>query len=113
MMQTQQAPPQWKTAMNKGNAVRYARADYKRDLKNGDKTSRDLLLDPPDFVLNVPIVDLLTWIPGIKRTRALRIMRGIVFQEGMPMQRLSPATREKLYKQVEHYRPTYSPGTLA
>lgn len=112
-MQTQEAIPQWQTALNKGNTVRYARADYKRDLKAGKRTSRDLLLDPPDFALNVPIVDLLTWIPGIKRTRALRIMRGIVYQEGMPMRRLSPQTRQKLYEQVEHYRPTYTHRGMA
>jgi hypothetical protein len=99
--------PQWQIALNKGNAVRYARADYKRDLKAGRVTARDLLLDPPDFALTVPIIDLLQWIPGIKRVRALRIMRGLIYQEGMPLRRVSPATREKLYEQVEHYKPTY------
>jgi hypothetical protein len=107
MMQTAAARPQWKIALDSANAVRLARAEYKRELKAKTKTSRDLLLDPPDFALEVPIVLLLQWIPGIKRTRALRIMRGIIYQEGMPMRRLSPATRQKLYEQVEHYRPVY------
>jgi hypothetical protein len=34
-------------------------------------------------------------------------MRGLIYQEGMPLRRVSPATREKLYEQVEHYKPTY------
>lgn len=110
MLETQMMTPvpQWQMALDKGNSVRKARAEYKRALKAGEKTSRDLLLNPPDLALDVKIVDVLQWIPGIKRTRALRIMRGIVFQEGTPMHRLSPATRQKLYGQVEHYRPTYS-----
>jgi hypothetical protein len=104
----QTATPQWQTALDKANAVRFAKANYKRDMKAGRKTSRDLLLDPPDCALEVPIVLLLQWIPGIKRVRALRIMRGIIWQEGMPLRRVSPATRERLYQQVEHYQPTYN-----
>lgn len=100
--------PQWRNALDKGNQIRYARADYKRDMKAGRKTSADLLLEPPELALDVKVVDVLTWIPGIKRSRALKVMAGLIFQEGMPLRRLSPSTRRKLYNRVEHYRPTYS-----
>lgn len=103
-----QTTPQWADALAKGNAVRFARAEYKRAMKTGDKTSLDLLLNPPECALDVKIVDVLQWIPGIKRVRALRIMSGLIYQEGMPFGRLSPMTRTKLYGRVEHYRPTYS-----
>lgn len=106
-MHTEIEVPQWRKALNKGNGVRAARAEYKRDLKTRRKTSRDLLLDPPDLALDVPIVELLTWIPGVQRVRAGKILRGIVFDTSMPIRRLSPRTRERLYSQVEHYRPTY------
>lgn len=110
MLQTQDqtTDPQWKNALGKANSVRYARADYKREMKAGHQTSRDLLLDPPECALDVKIVDVLQWIPGIKRSRALKIMSGLIYSEGMPLRRLSHATRRKLYNRVEHYRPTYS-----
>lgn len=116
MMDTQQqmtVVPQWKAALDKGNEVRLARAEYKRLMKAGERTSRDLLLDTPPVALDVSIEEALQWIPGIKRVRAQRIMRGIVYSGGIPLRRLSPATRAKLYAQVEHYRPTYAQGQAA
>lgn len=113
-MQTQQlmtptAPtPQWRDALNKGNAVRTRRANYKRDMRAGKKTSADLLLSPPDCALDVKVVDVLQWIPGIKRKRALNVLSGIVYSESMTLRRLSSTTRRKLYNRVEHYRPTYA-----
>lgn len=97
--------PQWKAALEKANELRGARAQYKRDMKSGEVTSRELLLDPPELALDVKIVDILQWIPGVKRKRALQVMAGIIYQEGMPLRRLSLSTRRKLYDQVEHYRP--------
>jgi hypothetical protein len=114
-MDTQQQTvtvPQWKDALDKGNRVRLGRAEYKRKMKSGEHTSRDLLLDTPALALDVPIEEALQWIPGIKRVRAQRIMRGIVYSGGVPLRRLSPATRAKLYAQVEHYRPTYTHGAV-
>lgn len=99
--------PQWADALQKANAVRYARADYKRELKAGERTAKDLLLDPPDLALDVPVHEVLTWLPGIKRTRALRILSGLVYAEGMTLGRLGPATRQRIYERIQHHQPTY------
>lgn len=99
--------PQWRKALDKGNSVRMERAEYKRELRAGKHTARSLLLDPPEVAHDVSVWEVLTWLPGIKRKRALRILNGIVFSEGMTLGRLSLKTRMRIYERVEHYQPTY------
>jgi hypothetical protein len=77
-------------------------------MKYGEVTSRDLLLGLPEVARDVKLIDALQWIPGIKRSRALKVMSGLVFMEGMPLGRLSLRTRERLYERVAHLQPTYS-----
>lgn len=108
-MQDQMAPaatPQWADALEKANEVRFKRADIKRDLKAGRTTLEHLLTDPPEVILDVPVHELLTWLPGIKRKRALRILGGIVYSEAMTVGRLGEATRRKVVEKVAHHQPT-------
>lgn len=99
--------PQWRKALDKGNSVRMKRAEYKRELRAGKHTAQSLLLDPPGIALDVSVWEVLTWLPGIKRKRALRILSGIVFSDGMTLGRLSLKTRMRIYERVKHYQPTY------
>lgn len=104
--QTQQAAPQWRTALDNANKVRLARARYRRDIREGKYSARDVLVHPEDIALDVPVAEILTWLPGIKRKRALRILNGIVLSEVMTLGRLSPVTRERILARVVHHQPT-------
>lgn len=105
--------PQWARALQRANAVRLARADLKKDIRRGLFTLPQLLDDPPPQLHGVPVVEFLTWLPGIGRKRALRIVKGLILTESLTVDNVSPATRVRLVRRVQHYQPTrhlYSTG---
>lgn len=105
--------PQWADALERANRVRFARADIKKKLKSGRCTLAQLLDDPPPELVGVPVVEFLTWLPGIQRKRALRIVKGLILTESLTVDCVSPSTRVRLVRRVRHYQPTphlYSTG---
>lgn len=64
-------PPQYMEALAKANHIRLARADLKRQIETGAVSLRDVLLDPPPEIDNMPIGLLLMarhrW--GVARSR--------------------------------------------
>lgn len=98
--------PQHMVALERANEVRLARAQIKRDLKAGKLTVEAVLSDPPEVVKGVSLATFLTWLPGIKRERASRIMSGLVYSETLIVGRIGEATRLRVLARIAHYQPT-------
>jgi hypothetical protein len=58
----------------RANEVRSRRAVLKAELKRGDVSVRDVLLNPPDFMLTAKVIDLLMAAPKRGRVKSTRIM---------------------------------------
>ena len=61
-------------ALARANEVRSRRATLKAELKSGDVSVRDVLLNPPDFMLTAKVIDLLMAAPKRGRVKSTRIM---------------------------------------
>lgn len=61
-------------ALARANEVRSRRAVLKAELKRGDVSVRDVLLNPPDFMLTAKVIDLLMAAPKRGRVKSTRIM---------------------------------------
>lgn len=97
--------PQWQTALDKANAVRLARADIKRDLKEGRRQFADLLADPPDVIRGLPLFEVLRWVPGIDRVRAKKILYGLIFSDTLKIDSVGDVTRRKVLDRMAHHQP--------
>lgn len=61
-------------ALETANAIRFARAQLKRDLKAGKKSIHDLLLEPPEFIETMKLFDLMLACPKYGRVKVNRIL---------------------------------------
>lgn len=101
-------PDQNMTALAMANDVRTRRAELKRQIAVGDKDVRELLADPPQFALKMPINQLLQaqhrYGPG--RVRRLLTLPGIaglpdvVINEKTPIGRLTVRQRTLIAERV-------------
>lgn len=69
--------PQPLRALAMANAVRIARAHLKRDVKARVIDICEVIRDPPDFALAMPVTELLKALPRVGDQRAEVIVRGI------------------------------------
>ena len=53
--------PQHMVAMARANEIRFARADLKRQVRNGDLTVHDVLTTMPYCIASLRVYDLLQW----------------------------------------------------
>lgn len=83
--------------LESANRIRSKKAAIRRAVAVGTTDAAELLVDPPDYIEKVKVIDFLTWLPKIGKTRGRRILRSA---SGLPetteLRRLSPATRERL-----------------
>lgn len=94
-------------ALAMGNEKRLLIAETKRKLANGEIVAAELLRDLPPAFENVKVAEILTWLPGVKGRRAAKIMRNaMLFSTTITMDALSPARRETIISQIEHYQPS-------
>src|SRR4051812_26832035 len=61
-------------ALKKGNRIRTQRAVLKRDLKAGRASIRQLVVDPPEWLLTAKVFDLLLALPKYGRVKVNRIL---------------------------------------
>jgi hypothetical protein len=69
--------PQYMKALAKGNEIRLARAQIKRDLAAGRRDICDLISDPPDALASMPVIELLMAQHRWGQTRSGRALRGL------------------------------------
>lgn len=62
-------------ALHKANVIRMDRSQLKKDLKAGRVPILDLLLEPPERLASMKIIDLLLAAPKHGRVRANQVLR--------------------------------------
>lgn len=62
-------------ALGQANAVRTYRANLKRDVKAGRKNIVDLLINPPEKIETMKVVDLLLSTPKMGRVKVDKLLR--------------------------------------
>lgn len=68
---------QQESALLAANAVRSARRELRESVKSREAILHDHLIDPPPFIVKMPVVELLQWIPRIGKDRARIILRSV------------------------------------
>lgn len=63
------------SALESANVIRSKRARFKRDLKAGHKKAHDYLLEPPQWLETMKIIDLLLAVPKYGRVKANKMLQ--------------------------------------
>jgi hypothetical protein len=61
-------------ALQRANEIRVQRAELKRRLKDGSVSIRDILEEPPAYVLTAKVYDMLVAVPKLGRVKASRFL---------------------------------------
>ena len=61
-------------ALQRANEIRSRRSQLKRDLKAGRQPIHELLLEPPDYLQNAKVFDLLLAVPKYGRVKVNKIL---------------------------------------
>jgi hypothetical protein len=85
-----------RSALEEANRVRFARADAKRDLKNGSLHIYDLLMDPPEELKGAKVEEMLLAVRGMGRVKVTRIMREAGVSRSKTLVGLTHGQRDRL-----------------
>ncbi|MEA2495530.1 MAG: hypothetical protein QOJ29_3441 [Thermoleophilaceae bacterium] len=114
--QEQQAVQSRLDNLAKANAVRSGRRQIKDALASGAVSGRDIVLDPPEHLKKVRVIEFLTYLPGVGNHRAKKIL-GVgrpspIATPTMTLGNLSEVTRQRLAERIDELQPvrygTYS-----
>src|SRR5947209_14198933 len=83
-------------ALRMANRVRCCRAQLKRDLKARRVDGRDVLLEPPDYLLTARVWDVLMALPRWGRTRVNRVFTSYRVSPSKTVGGLSERQRREL-----------------
>jgi len=83
-------------ALRRANEIRSARAQLKRDLKSGKVNMRDIIADPPDYVLTAKVYDMLLAVPKYGKVKATRFITHCRISQGKTVGGLSERQRNEL-----------------
>lgn len=89
-------------ALGKANDIRVERAEFKRDLKAGRKTAHDYLLDPPDWLKTMKVVDLLLALPKYGRVKVNKILAQCHMSPTKTLGGMSARQRAELVSMLRH-----------
>lgn len=85
-----------RNALEEANRVRFARADTKRDLKNGSLHIYDLLMDPSEELKGAKVEEVLLSVRGMGRIKVARIMREAGVSRAKTLVGLTHGQRDRL-----------------
>ena len=94
----QRSDAQRMAALKRANHVRERRAKLKRNLKKGRVPFEDILMDPPEFVLSMKILDLLVAIPRVGRKTADLKLRKAGVSPSKAIGGMTPRQRDDLVR---------------
>lgn len=83
-------------ALRRANEIRSARAQLKRDLKSGRVNMRDVIAEPPDYVLTAKVYDMLLAVPKYGKVKATRFINHCRISQGKTVGGLSERQRNEL-----------------
>jgi len=95
------APPersfaQQMDALQRANQIRSARAQLKRELKAGRVHIHGILLDPPEYLLNAKVSELLLAVPKYGRVKVNRLLLQCRISSSKTLGGLSERQRREL-----------------
>src|SRR5215212_6301228 len=88
-------------ALRRANEVRVERARLKKDLKVGDVTIEDVLLNPPDYLLTAKVFDMLVAVPKFGRVKATRFLNQCRISQSKTVGGLSERQRSELIQLLQ------------
>lgn len=83
-------------ALQRANQIRSARAQLKKDLKSGAVSIRDIIADPPDYVMTAKVYDMLLAVPKYGKVKATRFINHCRISQGKTVGGLSERQRNEL-----------------
>lgn len=94
------APPrslqQRLNALDRANEIRTARAQLKKDLKAGQTSIQDLILDPPEWLATAHLFDFMLATPKYGRVKVNRILTQCRISPSKTMGGLSERQRNEV-----------------
>jgi hypothetical protein len=89
-------PHQYMDALDRANDVRMYRANLKRDLKAGRMNIIELLLDPPQKIFTMKILELMLSVPKMGRIKVDKLLRQIKISPVKTVGGMTPRQRNEL-----------------
>ena len=87
-----------RNALEEANRVRFARAATKRDLKSGNLSIYDLLMDPPEELKGAKVEEMLLAVKGMGRIKVTRVMRDAGISRAKTLVGLTHGQRDRLIR---------------
>lgn len=92
-------------ALNRANAVRVERAEFKRQAKAKPKDAAarraaEVILDPPHWMQTMKVYDLLMTVPRVGRTKANKLINVVRVSPSKTLGGLSDRQRRELAKLI-------------
>jgi|SRR3990172_4814955 hypothetical protein len=88
-------------ALKRANEIRTARAQLKKDLKQGAVTIESVIADPPEFVMTAKVFDMLMAVPKCGKVKATRFLNSCRISQGKTMGGLSERQRNELLELLD------------
>jgi hypothetical protein len=85
-------------ALEEANRVRFARAAAKRNLKSGNLTIYDLLMDPSEELKGAKVEEVLLAVKGMGRIKITRLMREAGISHSKTLVGLTHGQRDRLIR---------------
>lgn len=90
-------------ALGRANHVRTKRAALKRDLKARRKLVDQVLLNPPEYIEDMKVFDLMLAVPQYGRTRITKLFRTCQISPSKTVDGLSHRQRDELIFRMRRY----------
>ena len=87
-----------RSALEEANRVRFARADAKRDLKDGSLNIYDLLMDPSEELKGAKVEEMLLAVRGMGRVEVTKILREAGVSRSKTLVGLTHGQRDRLIR---------------
>lgn len=83
-------------ALRRANDIRSRRAQLKKDLKSGRVQIKDVISDPPEYVMTAKVFDMLLAVPKYGKVKATRFINHCRISQGKTVGGLSERQRNEL-----------------
>lgn len=83
-------------ALRRANEIRTGRAQLKREIKAGRVDVRSLLINPPDLIESMRIIDMLLAMPKTGRVKATKLLSRVPCTQSREIGRMTERERLKL-----------------
>lgn len=109
MVATRPAPErsvvQRQAALTRANEIRSQRSEIKADMKARKVSAHDLLLDPPDCIKTMKLIDLMLAMPKYGRVKVNKILTQCRISPSKTVGGLSPRQSREIIGLLKRYTP--------